>query len=276
MSKKKLLAGGAGLALLYALTEKKSQTPTGGGIVVNSGATSTETQNEPSLIGQAIAPPQNADIETWKRPQWAQLYKYLYETTSPANAANVVWQQWDDERNRNRSRFPNMDLLIFDLATYRPTNGVGATASVATINADSIPVYQTWGNWWNNVPTWDCEIWKEWYNMNALKYGQATARNKFVNAWAHPDNFSYTFSAAGNDCGIDCNFVNYFRTKGIDVAYTGVETICNLVSVPSTLIDATASAASAANTTIKTVGTLLPFAVVALGGMYIYKQYKSI
>lgn len=259
---KTIIGLGTAGCLLFAINYKKSQKP-------QPIETTNNTMSLPTLAG---TPQNEIDYKTWSRRDWANFYRTIYENETPQDAARIVWQFWNTNENPNKNQFKNKNELIFNLALYREVAQVG---DVPTITADSEPIYQTWSNWWNDVTTWDCEIWQMWFDLNRLKYGSTMAKNKFVNAWNHPDNFSYTFSSAGNDCGIDCDFVNYFRTKGIDVSYTGVETICNLVSVPSNLIDATAAATHGAKSTVNTVASLAPYAVVIAAGFLLAKQYKS-
>ncbi len=265
---KNIIIPSAAVLALIAFTKKNRNTPTKAQSIEQN---ATQTTAAATLPTKTIGNVEN--YSSMKISEWSDIYKNQYINSDPETAANYVWNLWINERNPHRGQIRNKEQLIFELATYYKKKKIGNTN---TLLYSDEPIYQTWYNWFYNVPSWDCDQWKLWYQLNKQKKGQATAKNKFITAWNNPDNFSYTFSSAGNECGIDCDFVEFFRVEGIDVSYTGVETICNLSSLPSNVITAVNTTAQTANNTISTVGAVLPFLIIGGSAFFIYNQTKQI
>lgn len=211
------------------------------------------------------------NYRTWKRKDWALYYRYLWENYQDAPAR--LWTAWTNPSNVISNKFTSVQALIFNLVTYKDTNAIGTL----TIDADSLPVYNTWSNWWNSVEAWECADWQTWFQKNGIKYGSGWAQQKFVNAWSNADNFSIGVwgDGMGYTCGRDCDFINYFRVKGIDVTVWGAQTVCNLVSIPSNLIDATASITRSVKHTADVTAALLPLAAGAAILFFISRQSKK-
>jgi hypothetical protein len=198
-------------------------------------------------------------------------YRYLWENYTDAPAR--LWAAWNNPSNESSEKFTSVQALIFNLVTYKDKNAIGTL----TIDADSVPIYYTWYNWFNSVEVWECADWQQWYQKNLTKYGSGWAQQKFVDAWRSSDNFSIGFwgDGMGWTCGRDCDFINYFRVKGIDVTVWGAQTVCNLVSIPYNLIDATASITRGAKHTADVTATLLPLAAGAAIIYFISRQSKK-
>lgn len=212
---------------------------------------------------------EQSQYNTWNRSDWSGLYRYMMQNA--LNAPELLWQNWNVAQNPNREHFKNVEALIFNLVHYRePRAAIGSL----DITADSVPVYNTWHNWWNNIEVWDCNHWIEWYEKNSNAYGANSTKYKFVNAWSYPDNFTVGVfgDGMGYTCGRDCDFINYFRVKGIDVTVWGAQTVCNLVSIPTNLIDATASLTNTIKKTATLTETIVPFGIAALIIGYFYKK----
>lgn len=261
---------GLGVALLYAISPKKSQKkifvlpPIDNAPILSDGLT---------IAGIEITRNSTPNFNTWNRVQWAAKYKDAYQNDTPENAANLVWSQWNVQGNDNKDKFKYKAEFIINLATFKNTNSIG---TVPTIDADSLPIYDTWYNWWNNNEVWTCQIWQLWFDLNNQKYGLQSAQNKFVNAWNKSDNWGgYGNLGMGNKCGMDCDFVNYFRLKGLDVATFGTVTTCTLISVPSNLLDAASATTKGIKDTANVFSSLFPIGAAIVVGAYLIKQSKK-
>jgi hypothetical protein len=228
-------------------------------------------------MGMAIDRNSQPIYNEWRGDDWAQYFKDVYKNTDPQTAKNQVWQVWNDQSNPFRHHFPTQEVFIWNLAVRSAGSDLVQPQinQVLTVTADSQPIYNTWSNWWNGLEVWWCPQWQMWYDKNAQKYGATVAQDKFVNAWSYSDNWAWTANTAGEMCGLDCDFVNYFRTKGIDVARFGVQTACNLVSIPTNIIDATANVAQGAKDATGVVAQIAPYAVGAVVIWGVYRLIKQ-
>lgn len=278
-----ILAAGAA-ASFYLLTQKKEpvipNTTTidvvpanpGGPTIIDPGNTPITGINGP-YIGQITAT-SLPNYETWTRPEWSSFLKAKAETTDLETASPIIWTAWTDTRNPFVDLFPSQNALMFDLIMDQVKNKPAVIGEV--LSADSVPVYGTAWNAWSGIHYWTCDEWQLWYDLNAQKYGTQQAQIKFVDAWSHDDNQSVlTWDAAGWSCGYDCDFTNYMRTKGLDVANWGTQNTCTLVEIPSNLIDAGAAVSEGVKDTANTVSFLMPVTVIALTGIFIYSQYQK-
>ena len=211
------------------------------------------------------------NFETWTRPEWAAYFLALYDANGIGPATQTVWSEWQNSNNEAEYMFPTSDSFAFNLITYTMASNIGII-----ITADSIPVYGTMSNWWNSIHYWNCTEWRQWFDLNLQKFGTDQARARFIDAWSHNDNNSpLGFESMGIMCGYDCDFINYMRTKGLDVANFGAENTCTLVSIPTNLIDAGAAVSEGVKNTANTVSFLAPLAVTALVGIFVYSQYQK-
>lgn len=211
---------------------------------------------------------------TWKRKDWKQYFLSVLESNSLEKTGEVLWSAWNSPENPNKDRFNNIESLLFNLYTYKEKTAIN---TVPTITADSVPVYNTWSNWWNDSESvWNCNHWIEWYEKNALAYGANSTKYKFINYWSSPDNFSVGVfgDGMGYTCGRDCDFINYFRVKGIDVTVFGATTVCNLVAIPSNLLDATANLSQTVSNTTRVMSNIVPLAFVAFTAMFFISKSK--
>lgn len=281
MSDNKIAIAAAIIGAGYLLTQKKPPPPPPPII-----ETQSTPEHTPELgiegIG-AIDRTSTPDFETWKRIEWSTFFRDLYENSSePENTPVIVWDLWNVESNPHREKFPTIEAFIFNLATYRDKSIIGDSAPFV-VTADSTPVYETWTNTWGGQPSWDCEQWQQWYVKLAQKLGAQEARDKWANAWSYVDNWGFKWRlTAGQWCGIDCDFINYFRLKGIDVANTGAETTCTLVSIPTNLLDATANITEGAVNvtegivdTTSLLKTLVPLVFVGGVALFAYKKINE-
>lgn len=205
----------------------------------------------------------------WRRAHWATWYKELIQASDLLAATNTIWQAWQNMPYANK--ITDVQLLAANLLTWRPINNMGI--GNFNITASSTPSYDTWTNWYNSVPIWDCEEWKNWFLAMENDWGLPTAKQRFISAWTYTDNWAMGSNAWG--CSQDCDFINFFRLKGIDVADFGMETICNLIQVPYNLSSAAAAATQGIAATINTAANMVPIAIVGLTGIFLYSKYKE-
>lgn len=213
------------------------------------------------------------NFETWTRKEWAQYYKDIYLNSSdPQTAGNQVWVAWNVSGNEIKNAFKTKDALVFALATYRNNESITGF----DINANSQPVYDTWTNvWWNGIPVWECEQWRTYWDALKAAKGQLLARSIFVDAWVHPDNWS--IYGSGQACGIDCDFINYMRQNGIDIALTGAETVCNLISIPANIVSAGASVSKGVKSSADILGQMMPIltiTAIAVGSYVVVQNVR--
>jgi hypothetical protein len=210
------------------------------------------------------------DYDNWIRKDWALYFRAIYALVDPNDAMNFVWEKWLDHTNPLLlEMFPVRNALILSLVGPSSSAPVIGDNAPFIITADSTPIYETTSNLWNGIYSWDCEHWKMWYNKMKDAYGVSTAVDRFVNAWNYADNWGWTINlTAGQWCGIDCDFINYFRTQGIDVAVTGSSNFCTLVDVTTDLIDATKHTSEGIKKTASLASTWLPIAIVG-GVVYV-------
>ena len=219
-----------------------------------------------------------SERKDWRRKQWSEYYKELYQTTTPAQAGTNVWNLWNSSSNKNKEQLNNKNLFLLSLATYRQPVSIGNI--VFNITYSSQPIYSTWANWWDGIYWWELEQWEMWYTALKSHYGSVEAKNRWVNAWSYADNFSWSGyqDAIGVQGGYDCDFINYMRTEGIDTAMFGAENLCTLVNVGTDLIDATENVSSGVQDFTGSVGTIakiLPWVIVIGGSLTIYNQVKN-
>lgn len=258
MDNKILIGAAVGTGLYFlAAKDKKYTAPDNTEIIVNS---------IPSLpidvyVSGLVEINRNSTPDNeWKRAEWSAYFKDISLNNSFQDSAILLWNAWVNPNNQFTDKFPSRDSLIFSLVTYREPISIADNA-IFIIEADSVPIYETWSNEWSGVYSWDCAQWKMWYEKNKIKYGFSAAKDKFINGWTYADNWAWVWRlTAGQSCGIDCDFINFFRGEGIDVAITGAENLCTLVAVTTNLIDATESVSE----TVKNTAALSSYVVPAL------------
>lgn len=215
---------------------------------------------------------ESSPIRDWKRPEWSTWYKELSGVYDQLTALQMVWNAWRSMPYADYIRDPK--ILWANLATWRQKDIAGIGSFTFPITATASPVYDTWTNWWNNIPAWGCNEWQTWFTALENTYGLEPAKNKFISAWTYTDNWATGSNAW--DCSQTCDFINFFRTKGIDVADFGMETICNLIQVPYNLSVAAAGATQGISATINTAANIAPLIIIGAGAALLYKQYQSV
>jgi hypothetical protein len=242
------------------------QTPGGsGGLVAMSG----------------IMPNSQPDYTIWTRSHWATWYHSLLQNFSPEDAKNLIWAAWikaenpfayfvETEGAAPVNKFPNADILVFSLAAYQPDGMVGAF----NITATSLPVYDTWSAWWNNIDVWECADWKVWFDVMETDLGRTIAQQKFVSAWSYKDNWASSSNA--RICSHDCTFIDEMTQRGIDVAFFGVRTVCNLVNIPYNIIEAGENISQGAANATANAASVTPLLIWGGAAFLAVKAYQSI
>lgn len=210
-------------------------------------------------------------LESWCRAHWATWYKELSAYTNQLTALQTIWTVWQTMPYADKIK--DVKMLWASLVTWRQIDNMGIGSFTFPITANSLPVYDTWTNWWNGVTAWDCNEWETWFTAMENTLGLAAAKTKFISAWSYKDNWAAGSNAWG--CSQTCDFINFFRLKGIDVADTGMATICNLIQVPYNLATAAAGATQGISSTINTAANIAPLVVIGVGAALLYKQYKD-
>jgi len=220
------------------------------------------------------------DYNTWKLKQWANLYKEKSIENGFENANNFIWNKWNTKENKYKENFLFPELLILKLATYRDRTTISSNGAF-TITADSIPIYATWTNYIYGVYFWDLVQWKFWFIELEIKFGLIEAQKRFHNAWSYSDNYSWGVNQDGMGYvgGYDCDFINFFRTQGLDVALFGAENLCTLVGTGTNLIQATENVSEVVEGVTggaSILASYTPFILIGGAGLYAYVQIKKV
>lgn len=260
------LAGVATYLIAQPTTTTEAVTVTQPPIVVNQSATDHQLM---SVSGFAIYS-DSQPTEHWRRAEWAAWAKAQLAATNKSSDAvlDSVWLAWTTLGNQKHIN--NKQLLWINILGHRLDASITGTPN---ITADSIPIYDTWSNWWNSVVEWNCMDWLNWYDALAARHGAAVAQSKWKAAWEYEDNWS--LGSMGWSCSQTCNIIDEFLQRGINMADTGMLTICQLTNVPYNAAVAVNSASEGIKDTVALLATVLPVAVVVGGSMYLYKEYKK-
>ena len=267
MNEKILLGAGIGLGV-YLMTRPKKEIPSTQPIDLTPQI--APIKQVPSLAGIKGFPD-----DAWRRKEWSRFYRSLYVNQSLQDANDTIWAEWNKPDNELRKYIQDRENLIINLGSYRDEANVN---QVFNITWESDPVYATWSNWWNDVEYWQLTQWRLWYIALKQKYGKTEAAKRFQNAWSFSDNWSYGINedSMGYQGGYDCDFINFFRHEGIDVALWGAENLCTLVNTGSNLIDATENVSEGIEKTTDFVGNVMPYLLMTAAAITIYSQIRKI
>lgn len=268
MSSNKLILG-AGLAALFLVTKNDNQPPpapitpytpvdptpvvTDDRTVVVSGMVSITAESKP-------------DFATWQRKEWALWYRALAQKSGSERAITIVWASWNSSENHMAYKFPSGYHLERILILWQPDVTVGNIV----ITENSSPLYDTWTAWLYSSPVWYCPDWMAWFDVMELAWGTQTAQQKFASAWSHPDNWK--FLSNGYSCSQDCSFIKIMMERGIDVADTGLHTLCSLSNVPYNLVKAGENITEGIRDTTSLVSKIMPIAILGGGAYFLYKR----
>ena len=210
------------------------------------------------------------DYKQWTRKHWAAWCQLLLKNNSLEDVKTIIWAAWRNQENEFSDKYPTVEPLFYSLVSYQINNAVGNLS----IDENSQPVYDTWGGWINNVTVWECPDWKNWFDKMAAAWGDQTAIQKFSSAWSFADNWS--LGSNGWSCSQTCNFIDEMQQRGVDVADTGMRTICNLTTIPYNLVTAGATVSQGVNTAANTAASVAP--LIIYGGVIFLavKAYQSV
>lgn len=143
------------------------------------------------------------------------------------------------------------------------------------ITWDSRPIYNTWYNWNNNIPHWNCGQWILYHKALEEQFKSTSKANViWLNAWNHPDNSwagcpSPIYCPNTYYCMDDCvNFVDYLASKKINVGGFFGQLQCDLQHVILNVTEGVRGASAAFTNILK----IAPYAAIVLGYMYAKKQ----
>ena len=225
---------------------------------------------------------QNFDYESikwniWRGKEWSNWFKDFqlnYENKYEAfEDAFIIWR---NQLNPYRNFFLDIKQFVLGLAIADiknielPRNTIGQF----NITYSSTPVYDTWYNWWNNVPVWNCAEWKQWYIELKNHYGESDARYRWNSASQHPDN-----GYGGNfvDCLSDCDFYKFQIQNNLWRPYLPITSAltwasCDLGQVVTGATNTVVNASNGIANTSRILNLALP--VLAIAGTYfLYKKY---
>jgi hypothetical protein len=144
------------------------------------------------------------------------------------------------------------------------------------ITANSVPVYDSWG--WSDY--WACEDWVTWFNAVKTRDGEATARQKFIDAWI--DGLSTISGGRGKAPGsnyfvdsvpIDCRTFNANFRSFLDLypdvksaVFSGLggtigKVESTTVGTAETVVDAAGNIVKNAADSASTASTVLKYAI---------------
>ncbi|MEM9859405.1 MAG: hypothetical protein AAF843_18770 [Bacteroidota bacterium] len=147
------------------------------------------------------------------------------------------------------------DLLECHDGTYRSLQGLG-------LNADSKP---------DTPKTWNCTDWMLWHKAMVPVIGKQAANDKFIQAFEGQGSFDYHF----NFCKYDCDWVNYFRSQGLDMGHLLSNLVCTATDVTEDVTGAAGDLSKGVLNTAGVVKNLVPIALVGLVAGLGYIGYKN-
>ena len=209
------------------------------------------------------------DYKTWTRAHWAAWSQSLLQNNSPEDTKTILWNAWRNGENPFADKFPSVDSLFFSLIAYRPDTAVGAF----NIDENSLPVYDTWTAWYNNVDVWECADWKNWFDAMETAWSRTTAQQKFASAWSYADNWS--LGSNGWSCSQTCGFIDDMTQRGVDVADTGMRTVCNLTNIPYNIVTAGSNVSQGINSATNAAANVAPFLIYGGAAFLAYKAYQT-
>lgn len=142
---------------------------------------------------------------------------------------------------------------------------------MATITADSIPDYDSWGP----DTYWSCNDWISWHVELKKKYGKDVANKTWQSAWDKQDSFEHNY----NWCKYSGVFNKYVQAEGLDATWWLPNILNAAGDATENLASGVTNSAQAAENVAKVLKYLLPTVVIlaAIGVLvYVAKQFKVI
>lgn len=282
-----IVAAGVGIYFLTQPSQKKAGLPP----PITTGNTTPYLPGgggpTPAGNGSGLGPPitgvhgtvdrfSTPNVETWKMPEWHMYFRDLYDNSDIATASATIWSAWNNPLNIFKDKFPTESSFVFAVATYKPNEAVNAPG---IIPSSATPVYNTWYNYmYHYDDVWRCQDWINWYESVKSDEGAAVAESRFMDAWEHPDNWSFGVwneHGAGYTCGDRCDFVEYFAARGMQIGNFGVTTYCNLSNVPANLSQGAEDLSGGVKDTANVLAALVPLAAGAMVFIYLNRERKK-
>lgn len=115
-----------------------------------------------------------------------------------------------------------------------------------------------------------CNNWKLWHISLVDQYGRAKANLLFEEAW---ENQSF-WGSDYNFCKYDCDWVNYFKSQGLDVGHLLSNITCKTTDVAEDVLDTAGELTQGGISTAKVLKNTVPIllvGVLAFAGYYGYQ-----
>lgn len=216
-----------------------------------------------------------------KREDWANKYSlYLNQNGGDISLAMaLIWQDWVNSPFFDL--FPNIKALFFNLATYIPdrTKGISKEDSIGTgtntIKWNDAPIYEDLYCVWDCGDYWTCADWRAWHRALEQHFGDTYKANDiWMAAWQDPQNQCAVLASVWcpdtDGCRYDCDFVEYFYSKGITIGNVLSNVYCDVSSVVLDIVQTTSNVSSAVSNIsegVKETSTLFKTALPILGGI---------
>lgn len=217
------------------------------------------------------------------RKVWVQNFNQYRSNNSFKDAAQLIWDDWNTQGNVFFELFPTPEALIFSLVTYVPQRVDLPLVSAAPtpIKWNDTPSYDTFYNLYHSIYVWNCADWQAWHEaLEAYYQSTTTANGIWKSAWLHEDNYCFALGQficpVTSNCRYDCDFVEYFASKGMEIGNLFSNTVCDLSNIILNLTESAQNVSQGVKDTTKTVSKLLPFAAVAVIGYGGTKLYKAL
>lgn len=272
----KLLIGAAGLAILLA--QKKEQKPTTPA-QPNTPYTPPTPEELAQMAQQQVAPQRQDDVmmgveaaewdkqrDSWLRADWAAYFNTQIEARGLNDALEKCWTEWNNPRNPKRKFLATGQHFLLSLGTYKqPIDKVGAGFNVQW---NSTPVYHNcYSVLWSGDPYWSCADWKTWHQKLEEHYNSTRKANQiWESAWTDSSQWGYGgYLCSPLGCGGDCNFIQYFASKGLNVAYYFASTTCSLSNLAYNIVEAGNDAADSVSSLAQNAKWMIPLGLVGWG-----------
>jgi len=302
---------GLGLLAAAALAYGKEQPPTTDAptttppILPPSGETTT---GETEAGGTAVAglkqklreireQQQGVKFAPYQRDILKQMLQEQLHTTSPATVAQNLFDYWNVEQNPYRMLFNSPPALLAGLIVNTPISAAAAPVSAPalptigqppttgsgnfTITWDSVPVYDSLYNDWYNIDVWTCADWQLWHYRLEQRYESTFVANQiWLDAWNNESNSCWFLGAIGcpdsSYCRIDCDFVEYLASKGLDIGNIISNTTCAVYNITMNIVGTVEDISTGLSNTGKIAQFLIPVALGYLGYKFVVGQGEKL
>ncbi|WP_299368320.1 hypothetical protein [Winogradskyella sp.] len=202
------------------------------------------------------------------RKDWVKRFYQYRSQNDFVTSAQMIWTDWTAGDNPFFELLPNVDALIFSLATYVPDRNLnfpnlGNTNYSQNMRWNSTPVYDTTYNWWNSIPPWTCADWKEWHRQLEMHFEDTYKANAIWEAaYESDDNKCLTIwlvssCPSGLHCRSDCDFVEYFASKDIQIGNFFTNTTCDITNIATNIVETVEQTSENAKSIVPLTATVL-------------------